>query len=164
MNRTNLWIDIGVFVGFLLAMNPVITGIPWHEWLSIALTAAIIAHLLLHWKWIVAVLLRFFQRIWHESRLKFVVDALLFVAFVVVMLTGLLISRSVLPLLGIPVFITPAWRGLHSFSAELGMWLVALHFALSWNWIVRAVSQYLLKPIQARLPSWKAGAAQVEEK
>jgi len=27
MTKTNLWLDIGIFAGFLVAMNPALTGI-----------------------------------------------------------------------------------------------------------------------------------------
>lgn len=95
MNKTNLWIDTGIFAAFLVAMEPRFSGVAVHEWLSLALAGTIIVHLLLHWKWISSVLLRFFKKLWHSSRLKFVIDTLLFTAFVGVMASGIVISRSV---------------------------------------------------------------------
>ena len=52
MNKTNLWIDLGIFAAFLLIMDPGLTGITLHEWLSVAFAAAAVAHLLLHWDWL----------------------------------------------------------------------------------------------------------------
>ena len=34
-NKTNLLLDIGVFAAFLIALEPGLTGIAIHEWLSI---------------------------------------------------------------------------------------------------------------------------------
>ena len=59
----NLLVDAAIFGGFLLATDPHATGQAIHEWLGIAFGATIIVHLLLHWKWIVNVVRRFFTRV-----------------------------------------------------------------------------------------------------
>jgi hypothetical protein len=148
MNKTNLLIDTGIFFAFLVVMSPNFSGIAVHEWLSLALAAAVVVHLLLHWKWIVGVGARFFKKLWHASRLKFVVDALMFVAFVAVMLSGLLISKSALPALGLPmVEASRVWRMLHSASADVSVLLVGLHFALNWDWVVGMLRRYVIAPL-----------------
>jgi hypothetical protein len=148
MNKTNLLIDTGIFAAFLVAMEPRFSGVAVHEWLSLALAGTIIVHLLLHWKWITSVLIRFFKKLWHSSRLKFVVDALLFTAFVGVMASGIVISRSVVPALGLQFGLGEnGWRQLHALTADASMWLLGVHFALSWSWIVSAVNRYMLAPI-----------------
>jgi hypothetical protein len=147
LNRTNLLIDLAIFAAFLVAMEPGLTGVPIHEWFALALAGATIVHLLLHWRWMVSVTRKFFHILFHNSRLQYVVDALLFVAFTVVMMTGLMISRSVLPLLHISetrnFFI---WTRLHDLSANLTLFLVGLHFALHWDWVVRMSKRYLVLP------------------
>ncbi|HEY9087273.1 MAG TPA: DUF4405 domain-containing protein [Anaerolineaceae bacterium] len=161
-NKTNLLIDLSIFAAFLVAFEPRLTGISIHEWLSVALAAAIVVHLLLHWKWITQVLLRFFRQLFHASRLKFVVDLLLFVAFTGVMLSGLLISRSVLPALGISATHDGAWERLHGLFANLSLYLVALHFALNWKWVVTMVKRYLIAPITGLVVRRKAEPALAE--
>lgn len=59
--KTNLWVDVVIFLAFLLALDPRTTGIAIHEWLSLAAAGAAIVHLLLHWQWIVEVTRRFFR-------------------------------------------------------------------------------------------------------
>lgn len=145
--KTNFLIDIGIFIAMLLALIPALTGIPIHEWLSVALAAAIVIHLLLHWDWIVNVLFKFFKRIFQTSRLQFVVDFLLFAAFNAVMLSGFLISQDVLPFIGIRPLESPVMRTLHSLSADATLILTGVHFALSWNWIVSAVRRCVISPI-----------------
>ena len=146
MNRTNLLIDLGVLSAFLIAMEPSLTGIAIHEWLSIALAATIVVHLLLHWKWIINVGAGFFRKLFQSSRLKFVVDVLLFVAFTAVMMTGIMISESVLRALGIQLAPNRSYQSLHSLSADASMLLVAVHFALSWNWVVSMTRRCLVEP------------------
>jgi hypothetical protein len=151
MNKTNLLIDTAIFAAFVVAMEPRFSGLPVHEWLSLALAATIVIHLLLHWKWITGIAARFFQKLWHASRLKFVVDTLLFVAFIAVMLSGILISRSALPALGLQIGqVSRSWRTLHSLSANLSILLVGLHFALNWDWVVGTVKRLVVSPL-ARL-------------
>ncbi len=130
-------------VGFLVAFEPNLTGISIHEWLSVALALTLILHAALHWDWVIKIAMRFLRKRSHTSRLNFAVDALPFAAFVLAMLSGILISRSVLAVLGIQLTASPTWRFLHSWSADASLILTGLHFALHWKWIVNAVTPYL---------------------
>lgn len=132
----------------LIALQPDITGIAVHEWLSVALAGTLIVHILLHWDWVINVGLKFFKNLFHSSRFQFVVDAVLLVAFILVMMSGFLISRSVLNVLGIHLQVSRTWEFLHSTSANITLFLTAFHFALHWNWIVNAVKRYILKPVK----------------
>ena len=147
--KTNLLIDSLIFLGFLVANEPSLTGVPIHEWFSTAFIAALVTHLVLHWDWIVKITATFIKKLFHESRLNYVLDVLLFTAFVTVNLSGLLISKSILATLGISFEAAPAWRSLHSLSADATMLLIALHFALHWKWIVSAVGRYVVLPARA---------------
>ena len=147
MNKTKFLLDAGIFLAFLVAMEPRFSGIPIHEWLSVALGATIIIHLLLHWKWIITVGAKFFRKLWHSSRLKFVVDALLFIDFVAVMFSGIMISRAILPVLGLAIMPGMAWRLLHSWTAETSILLLGVHFALNWGWTWTMLKRYVGDPI-----------------
>jgi membrane protein insertase Oxa1/YidC/SpoIIIJ len=45
--KLKLIIDIGIFIGFLITMEPHASGLTIHEWLATALIAVLIVHLLL---------------------------------------------------------------------------------------------------------------------
>ena len=148
MNKTNLLVDAGILTAMLIAMEPRFSGVAVHEWLSLSLAAAIVVHLLLHWKWIVGVASRFFAKLWHASRLKFVIDTLLFIDFVAVVTSGILISRVALPALGLTLGQGDmGWRQLHSLSADAVIVLVGLHFALNWDWVVSTVKRIVVAPL-----------------
>lgn len=146
--KTNLIVDSLILAAFLIAFEPSLTGIAIHEWLSLAFAATLIIHVLLHWDWVIQVGVKFFHKLFHSSRLNFIIDAILFVAFTLVMLSGILISRTILPTLGIQVVESRFWRFLHSWSADVTVFILALHFALHWKWIVNTFKRYLVNPLK----------------
>lgn len=147
--KTNLTLDVVIFSAFLVASNPALTGLPIHEWLGVSFIAALVTHLLFHWDWIVSLGKTFFKKLIHVSRLNFVIDSLLFIAMTAAMLSGLMISRSVLPTFGIQLDISRSWRSIHSLSADASLFFVALHFALHWKWVVTNVQRYIVSPLTA---------------
>jgi len=146
-NKVNFIIDGLIFLSFLAASVPRLTGLAIHEWLSLALAGAILVHLVLHADWVWEVLKRFFRKLWHSSRLNFVVDLAVLIAFVGVMLSGILISREILAVLGIQLGENRTWQQIHRLTADASVWLMALHFALHWRWIGNAFKRYIIHPL-----------------
>ncbi len=134
--RTRFWLDVFLFVSFLAFMEPLLTGIPVHEWWATAAILTFLIHVLTQWDWIIAVGKRFFQKLFHQSRLNFVLDLLLFLSMTTVVLSGLMISEHVLPALGFPEQHNFFWRRIHDASANLSLIIVAIHIGLHWDWIV----------------------------
>ena len=54
-----------------------------------------------------------------------------------------MISEEILPFIGLQGVHGGVWKWLHTTAADLVIWLVALHIALHWKWIVNAVKKYL---------------------
>ena len=147
-NKTNFVIDGLIFLGFLAAAVPTLTGLAIHEWLSLALAGTILVHLILHADWAWEVLKRFFRKLWHSSRLNFVVDLATLIAYVGVILSGILVSREILGVLGIQLGENRSWEQIHRLTADASVWLTALHFALHWRWIVNAIKRYIVSPLR----------------
>jgi hypothetical protein len=147
-NRTKLLLDIGTFVAFLIGMDPRSSGIAVHEWLTIALAATIVVHLLLNWSWIVEVTRRFFIKSTNGARINYVLNWLLFINGILVMLSGIMISEAVVPALGLTIVPNFTWRGLHEFSTNFSLFLMGLHIALHWSWIVNTVKRIFSKKRQ----------------
>ncbi|GAB4496683.1 MAG: DUF4405 domain-containing protein [Anaerolineales bacterium] len=140
-NRTKLFLDIGTFLSFLIAMDPHFSGLAIHEWLSIALAATIVVHLLLNWEWIVNVTKRLFVKATNGARSNYVLNWLLFIDGILIMLSGIMISESVVPSLGLSLPMNFAWRRLHDLSANLALLIMGLHLAMHWNWIVTTIKR-----------------------
>lgn len=145
--RTNLFFDLLIFGAFLLSTTPVFTGIPIHEWLGLALAAGIVTHLLLHWQWLVEVTRRFFRKMPASTRINYILNALLFVAITLISFSGIMISRSIVPMLGIELGGSMIWKVVHTFSTDAIVFLMGLHVALHWSWIVNAFKRYVIQPL-----------------
>jgi len=149
MNKTNLLIDIALLTAFLISSSPHFTGNLIHEWLGAALAVALIVHILLHWNWIVSVGARYLKNLWHVSRLQFFIDILIFIAFIILITTGLMMSKSVLIALGIQV--ARAGRSvkmIHSTASTAAVMLTGVHVALHWKWIVCAIKTAIVTPVR----------------
>jgi hypothetical protein len=161
--KTNLVLDLTIFTAFLAVSNPHLTGNSIHEWLSVSFAAAIITHLLFHWQWLVKISSEFFKKLFHQSRLNFLVDALFFIAMTGSIFSGLLISKDVLSTLGIQLGeLSRIWKSFHTLASDAALILLGIHFALHWKWIVTNVGRYLVTPIVSmfRRPMPRAMAVQ----
>ena len=145
--RTKLVVDCLIFFGFLIAMDPRMTGIALHEWLTVAAMAAVITHLLLSWDWIVQVTRRFFRSSAFRPRLNYVLNVLLFIDVTLIMYTGLAISESFMPYFGLQLPRNFSMRSLHDLTANLFILLLGLHIGLHWNWIVETFKRHVIQPV-----------------
>lgn len=157
--RTNLLLDIGLLLVFLAIYEQRATGLTIHEWGGLIVGGGLMVHILLHWQWVASNTRRFFRRLAGEIRLNYFINVLLFVAFTTAMVSGLMISHVVLPRFGLHMGQSPFWQWLHSLSADIALWLVALHIALHWGWIVNAVKRCLVAPLASRTPRREADSA-----
>ena len=150
--KNNLILDLSMFGVFLVIANPHLTGTTVHEWLAIAFFAAIITHLLVHWDWIVKVGKEFFKKLWHQSRLNFLVDTLFFISMTGSLFSGLMISQSVMSALGIQLNVSHSWKSIHSLLSDTSVVMLGLHFALHWKWLTTNADRYIVNPIRNLFP------------
>lgn len=148
LSKINLYLDIVLVVGFLITMEEKLTDEALHEWLGVALGISLMAHLLLHWNWIMAVTKRFFQKIPRPARINYILNIALFIAFTMIIFSGLMISKVVVGTFGLAGSDDPFWKILHTMSSNVVLLLVGMHIALHWRWVVNAFKRYLLSPVQ----------------
>ena len=134
-NLTKLFLDLAAFIALLIVSAPRFTGAAIHEWLAIALSGAIVVHLLLNWNWIVQITARLFSKSTNNSRFGYFLNWGLFASGIMIMLSGLMISETVVPFFGLSLPQDMSWKSLHELSTNITMILMGLHVALHWNWI-----------------------------
>ncbi len=128
--------DVLLLAVFLATCAPSVTGIPVHEWVSVAIVPIVAIHLAVNWNWIIDVTRRSLGRLQGEVRFNHVLDGLLFVGFALLMVSGILISESFLPSLGFARRTDPYWNNLHNTTANIFPSLIGIHLAMHWRWIV----------------------------
>jgi hypothetical protein len=141
--KRNFLIDLLIVTGFLFASQPHLTGMAIHEWLSLGLGVGFLTHILLHWRWVYETTQRLFSKLARQSRINYILNLALLGAFALITFSGLMISEEILPLIGLQGVHGGVWKWLHTTAADLVVWLVGLHIALHWKWIVNAANKYL---------------------
>lgn len=133
-----LALDAIALVLYALAALPALTTIPLHEWLGIAAFVVLAVHLVfgLGEAWSMA---RSADRSKRAARWgNLVVDVLLLIALSVCMVSGLLVSGTVLPTFGLFADGYYFWDPLHAASAKAMLALLVVHLALHARWIANA--------------------------
>ena len=141
-----LWMDVFIFIAFLIVMEPHMSDLPVHEWLGLSLTFVMVVHLLLSWDWIVQITKRFFKTVGGQNRINYLLNWLFLFDGVVIMVSGIMISRVAIPTLGLHLTLGPGWYKLHDLSTNFALLLLGLHTALHWNWIVSTMIRYVFNP------------------
>ena len=143
--KSNLYLDIGLAALFVIVMEVYFTGVPIHEWLGLLLAVLLIVHFIWHWRWVVQLTRTFFKKLLHESRLNYLLNALLLLDMVILIVSGIVLSSSLgfkLMLSGVPLL---TWQTVHALTAQLSLILAALHIALHWRWIIAHTRKYIFQ-------------------
>jgi hypothetical protein len=149
-NKLNLYLDFALVIAFAVEMEEHFTGLHNHELLGLAFALAILIHIALHWNWVVSITRRLFSKVFHESRLNYALNLALYIDMVVVVVSGILISRTI----GLSVPRLEAVEPLHRLASQFCLVLVGLHVALHWKWIISHAGKYL-NPVRL----WKPAVA-----
>ena len=120
----------------VLGTSPLMTGL--------AFIPLFVVHIVVSWSWITTTWGRLGADA-PRARINFLLNVSLFVMMTVIVVTGLVISQYALPILGIASHGSQRWEQLHNFTSSLITVVVALHLALNWSWIKRAMRRYLLR-------------------
>lgn len=133
---TRFALDIALMTALICAYNPKWTGIPVHQWLSIAIIAPLFLHTFVNWEWAMRVMRTFVERLLSASRLNFVVDCGLMVAAVAVVLSGFMVSPELIAPLGIHPSNPLVWHLVHSWTANATIALLSVHGLLHARWLL----------------------------
>ena len=140
-----LLVDAVLLGGFWLVNQVRLTGIAFHEWFGIALGLILILHLVMHWRWVVNIVKKFFKRNGLVQHLKLVLDIFGFAAFFTIIISGMLISRSVLPTLGLTGLHSRSLKMIHVVATNLTIAMIAAHLLLNVGTVFKMLKRVLPK-------------------
>lgn len=151
--RRKWFIDLAVFLLFLITSAPQATGVALHEWLGLALIPVIIIHLMMSWRWIAGTTLRIFKELPGKTRFNHLWDIFLFIMMTIVIFSGVVVSEVALPQMRIPIVVDPFWLAVHHITSNLFLLLLGIHLAMHWDWVVNAWKLYVLRRSSDRTPT-----------
>ncbi len=146
-----LTLDILMGITFALLYNKnVLGGLAFHEIAGAAIGAAFITHILLNFKFVQKVTVRLFDKaLPARTRFSYLLSFLLLLSMGLVIFSGLVISRVLLPnfQLGNENWFKMAHMG----SAYLGLALIGVHIGLHWHWVIKMFQKILHLKVSKRL-------------
>ena len=134
MDRKRLFaVDAVALAVYLAAATPALTGVAVHEWLGIGVFVVFFVHAVQHAGWIADTVRAAVRAPARVANLA--LDALILAAFMVVTVSGLLISGAVLPAFGLYADGYYFWDPLHAIAAKALLALLLVHVVVHWKWI-----------------------------
>ncbi|MBC2889859.1 DUF4405 domain-containing protein [Gordonibacter massiliensis (ex Traore et al. 2017)] len=135
--KKNLIVDAVALAVYAVVANPALTGIAAHEWAGLGLVLVFLVHAAAHADW-VAETTRSALRCPSWSRTgNLALDACIVVAFMVCVVSGILVSGAVLPALGYYAQGYYFWDPLHAVSAKVLLALLLVHVVVHARWFMR---------------------------
>ena len=141
--KTNWWIDLVLFIGFTTTFFLNLTGVELHQWIGILSGALAVYHLLLHLNWVEAVSKRFFSKTSGQARIYYALDVLLLLGFILIGITGLVISTW----LNFSLSNFTLWLKTHITISIVTLTILLLKLGFHSHWIVRTTRKILIKPV-----------------
>jgi hypothetical protein len=134
-------LDLALLAAVAFLQTPRSSGLTSHEWGAVAFAILAAVHLLLNSGWF-ADTLRYSAHSW-RARVNLALNGALFVAVVLAVFSGLMISEVLAPTVGLERSPLHVWLTLHSVFSTITLALVGFHIALNWDWIVGVLRKRL---------------------
>lgn len=146
-NTQKIIIDMVMALGFVMMFNIRATGLTVHEIVGLIAGLIMIIHVLINWRWVVAITKKIFSKIPMKTRISYILNILLFLTAFCFIFAGVMISKVVMPTLGLDFNLQLGinWKSLHIFSGELAIILFGIHIGLHYDWIKMTVKKVFSK-------------------
>lgn len=126
-NVFKIFLDIGMLILMVLMFNKSVISMEFHEIGGLVLIGAFVVHHIMNGKWITAATKGFFSnKIKPKDRLGNIVNILLLVSFVLIAISGVLISEVVFSFRNADI----VWKTVHYFCSALVIILMGVHIGL----------------------------------
>ena len=136
MDRKKLFaVDAVALAAYLVVATPALTGVAVHEWLGIGVFVVFFVHAVQHAGWLADTVRTALGSPAPARVANLVLDALILAAFMVVTVSGVLISGAVLPAFGLYAGGYYFWDPLHAIAAKALLALLLVHVVVHWRWV-----------------------------
>ncbi len=140
--KTRVLLDVALLVAYVAISAPQSTGVAFHEWFIVAFVPIFIAHIVLDWTWVRSVFRRSGKQRSGDVRFNRAFDIVLFVAMIVAIYSGFLVSEVMLPSLGFHPESSTFWFTVHDSVSNLLILLIGIHLAMHWPWITKQAKRF----------------------
>lgn len=149
-NVVKLILDVVIAITFALLFNTkIMGGLLFHESVGLGIGVGFLAHILLNAQWVKNVTLKFFERkLSGKTRMGYFLNILLLIAVIVIIVSGLMISRIIFP--SFQAVDQHGFKALHLGVSYLALIIVGMHVGLHWQWIAGMIKK-VFKVQSARL-------------
>ncbi len=130
--RRRLAFDGAVLVVYVLAANPAVTGVPVHEWAGLGAFALLAAHCAARGMG---------RGVTAKGIALTVLNTLVLLCLALCVVSGVMVSGTVLPALGLFAEGYYFWDPLHAVAAKLLLALLLVHVAVHVPWIGRVLKK-----------------------
>ena len=135
INYIKIILDTMMVLIFVLLFNTKVLGVLFHEVAGLAIGAVILVHCVLNWKWVKVVTLKIFKsKLPTKTRIGFFIDIVLLLNFIVIIISGAFISKTVFASLELSG--APFLKSLHISMSYFSLLLIGIHVGLHWNWVI----------------------------
>jgi hypothetical protein len=142
-NSSKVLFDLVMLIILALVFCARTGGVAFHECLGVSIYLFFIIHLAYNYKWIVNVGKKLFDKNYGlRFKFMFTLNFLLLLTFIIVGLSGIMISRVIFNFEAPPI-----WRPLHAISASISIILLAVHIGLHGKMIIHVARTKIKLPI-----------------
>lgn len=143
-------LDLIMTVLLVLMFDKMVLGLKFHEIGGLVVIVLFLVHLIGNWKWIISVSKNLFNKnIPIKTKVNYIINVLLFIDAIIILVTGILISKIVFKSFGLPNI--GMAKFLHFFSSALFIILAGAHIGLHWQWIVAIFKKIFKIPLTFKL-------------
>ena len=124
-------LDIVLVLLFTTVFSKNVISLMYHEVVGLVLFALIILHLFLNSAWIKGVCMKLFdKKLPKKTRITIGVDILLLISFLLIIISGVLISKKIFSF-----GLKAPWIVIHFFCTALMIVLIGIHIGLHWGYL-----------------------------
>ena len=150
-NLIKISLDCIMAVILVLLYNSHVLALAFHEIAGLFIFGLFVIHVLLNRKWVISITSKLFnKKLAPQVRFGYAIDILLLIAFVMIIVSGILISQVLFPSLAMGK--DSPWRNIHLFSAAVALILVGIHLGLHWNFVSGVFKKVVKLPARVAKP------------